>query len=106
MNASAPPPPPVPEFIKSSAPPPPPLPGFITTTLHHRLHFRDSLLLLPTPPMPGMLQPGKVKELGTLFKEKHKQEPQKASPKPKPTSSHQSGPKQTQTNALGQVGKH
>lgn len=84
MNASAPPPPPVPEFIKSSAPPPPPLPGFITTTPPPPPPLPGFITTTPPPPpMPGMLQPGKVKELGTLFKEKHKQEPQKGITKTK-----------------------
>ena len=70
------PPPPVPEFIKSSAPPPP-LPGFITTTPPPPPPLPGFITTTPHPTYAGMLQPGKVKELGTLFKENTNKNPKR-----------------------------
>ena len=69
-SPDAPPPPPLPPFMGTPSPaaPPPPLPSFLDNSKP------PAGPPLP-PPMPGLLQPGKVKELGVLFKEKHKPEP-------------------------------
>ena len=130
-DSVAPPPPPVPDFIKSlhHRHPTPWIyecictstassariyKVFCTSTTTSRIYYHYSSTTASTSGFITTPHPHLCRDVTTRKSQgtwhplqgKHKQEPKKASPKPKPTSSHQSGPKQTQTNALGQVGKH